>query len=54
MLRIARNLIFRPIRLEGHYFRCFSTELNPEKEKRLRILELEIDVSFVKCHKMCF
>ncbi|CAG9808024.1 unnamed protein product [Chironomus riparius] len=47
MLRLARY--FGPlIRLERHYLRCFSTEPrayeNAEKDKKFKILELEIDI----------
>lgn len=47
MLRFARYF-GSSIRLERSYLRCFSTEPrafeNPEKDKKFKMLELEIDV----------
>ena len=52
MLKLARYF-GSSIRLERHQLRCFSTEPkayeNAEKEKKFKILELEIDVR----NKMC-
>lgn len=56
MLRFARYF-GSLIRLERNYMRCFSTEPkafeNPEKDKKFKMLELEIDVKInkLKCEK---
>ena len=52
MLRIVKYFVI-PLRLERNNLRCFSTEPkafeNPEKEKKFKVLELEIDVSKRTC-----